>query len=83
MTQSTLCYEHDEYQIKLYQHGPDNFAVIYGLQVDDSLDYSRAAAKLGQAIMHALACDYILDNRTPEEAWEAVASYDRTTGDNT
>ena len=60
-----LCYSTKcaGYPIKLHQRGKDNFRVTYGLQVDDGLTYGAAAAKLGQALMHALACESKLDNR--------------------
>ena len=47
------------FPIKLEQHSANSmrFRVTYGLQVDDRLGYSDAAAKLGQAIMHCAACD--------------------------
>lgn len=47
--------------IRLYQTGPD-FAVQYGRQLDHGLDYAEAAAKLGQAMMHALACEGRIDD---------------------
>lgn len=53
--------------IELRQVGKDNFTVRYGLQVDTGLDYARAAAKLGEAIMHHLACESLLDNRAKGE----------------
>lgn len=49
--------------IQLSQTGIDRFTVRYGAQSDDNLTYGGAAAKLGQAIMHALACEGKLDNR--------------------
>lgn len=52
------------FDIKLEQHGIDNFAVRYGQQLDGpGLNYADAAAKLGQAFMHALACEGKIDNR--------------------
>ncbi len=51
-----------QWPIVLYQHGADDFTVRYGLQLDAHLSYGRAAAKLGQAIMHALACEDKLNN---------------------
>jgi len=65
----SLCFKLDEaaFTIKLYQYGKDNFEVIYGLQVDSGLTYGRAAAKLGAAIMHSLACEQKLDNREKGE----------------
>lgn len=59
---------HAGFPVALEQHGPDNFAVRYGAQYDTGLDYARAAAKLGQALMHAAACDGKIDNRTKAEA---------------
>lgn len=53
--------------VTLQQRGKDNFAVRYGMQVDSELTYAAAAAKLGQAIMHELACDGNLDNRAKGE----------------
>jgi hypothetical protein len=54
--------------IALAQAGPDDFTVRYGKQTDAGLTYADAAAKLGQALMHALACEGKLDNRDAEEA---------------
>lgn len=53
--------------IKLQQHGRDSFRVTYGQQVNDRLTYSEAAAELGAAIMHRLACESQLDNREKGE----------------
>ncbi len=39
---------------------------LHKMQVDSELTYA-AAAKLGQAIMHELACDGNLDNRAKGE----------------
>ena len=57
-----VCADFHDGFIKLVQNGMDNFAVIYGVQVDNELTYSQAARKLGQAIMHNAACDYQLVN---------------------
>lgn len=52
------------YGIALKQHGRDSFSVLYGKQIDGpGLKYADAAAKLGQAFMHALACEGKIDNR--------------------
>jgi len=72
MRQPRLCYQPADLEtpwgpIKLEQHGKDNFRVTYGLQVDDGLNYAQAAAKFGQAVMHWLACEGRLDNRTKGE----------------
>jgi len=50
-----------QWPIKLIQTGRDRFVVIYGLQRFEGLDYAEAAAKLGQSIMHAQACEGLLD----------------------
>jgi hypothetical protein len=55
------------FAIVLEQRGRNKFRVVYGLQVDDDLNYGAAAAKLGSAIMHAAACEDRLDNRMPGE----------------
>lgn len=55
------------FAIKLQQRGVDRFRVTYGMQVDDNLNYARAAAKFGEAVMHALACEGRLDNREKGE----------------
>jgi hypothetical protein len=56
-----LCGQFDS--VTLQQRGRDNFAVRYGKQVDAGLSYGDACAKLGQALMHQLACEGQLDNR--------------------
>lgn len=58
---------HREFPIQLFQRGKDRFRVVYGMQADDNLTYAQAAAKLGQAIMHSLACEGKLDNREKGE----------------
>lgn len=49
--------------ISLHQRGRDNFTVCYWKQTDSNLTYGQACAKLGQAILHALSCEYAIDNR--------------------
>lgn len=46
-----------DYTISLQQSGNNKFTVIYGLQVNKNLSYAKAAKELGEAIMHALACE--------------------------
>ena len=53
--------------VTLQQRAKNNFAVRYGKQVDAGLSYSEACRKLGQALMHQIACDGDLDNRMPGE----------------
>lgn len=66
MPKRRTCWENadimPQWPIRLYQDGRDNFAVQYGQQLDERLSYGQATAKLGQAIMHALACAGELDN---------------------
>lgn len=45
------------------------FRVTYGQQVRDSLSYREAAQELGGAIMHAAACEGLLDVHQPEDAF--------------
>jgi hypothetical protein len=54
--------------IELIQTGFDEFTVKYGLQIKRKLTYAEAAKELGEAIMHAAACDGHLDNRHKSEA---------------
>ena len=60
-----LCYEELglAFPIRLWQRGPDNFTVCYGLQVRKGLDYTSACTEIGSAILHALCCDGRADNR--------------------
>jgi hypothetical protein len=55
-------------EITLAQKGVDNFSVQYYKQFTENLTYTEAALELGACIMHALACDSKLDNRTRREA---------------
>lgn len=43
--------------IELRQQGRNTFSVRYGLQMDTGLTYDRAAAALGEAIMHDACCE--------------------------
>jgi hypothetical protein len=56
------------FPLRLIQTDFDKFTVEYGKQATKGLDYTRAATELGACIMHALACDGHLDNRTRSEA---------------
>ncbi len=64
----TTCFETEiaGYKITLSQDKRGYFHVRYGLQEDGLLRYSEACKKLGQAIMHALACEGKLNNDGPE-----------------
>ena len=37
------------------------FAVVYGLQTKDGLDYTEAAHELGECIMHYLNCEGLVN----------------------
>lgn len=56
------------FDVSLWQRGPDDFGVRYGKQWRPNLTYAQAAKELGQCLMHAMACESMLDNRTQEEA---------------
>lgn len=56
-----------ELHVKMVQFGPDNFHVQYGRQIKRRLTYVEAATELGECIMHSLACNGQLDNRTKAE----------------
>ena len=67
MTNRT-CYKEEiinAFPITLTQQGIDRFTVIYGKQIKARLTYGQAATELGACIMHALACEDLLDNREP------------------
>ena len=69
MPKTTRCYtfENGAFPIHLDQQGRDRFTVIYGKQVKNDLTYGEAASELGTCIMHALACEGMLDNRLKGE----------------
>lgn len=60
--QPAECFTLPAMEITLGQQGRDNFTVTYGKQVNSNLPYGEACAKLGKAILHALACEGKLDN---------------------
>ena len=45
-------------QVILFQSGPDDFTVQYGLQVEGGLNYSDAAHRFGECLFHQLACEF-------------------------
>lgn len=49
-------------EVTLHQVGKNNFTVTYGKQKTINLTYEKAAAELGECIMHAVACNHGLDN---------------------
>lgn len=50
------------YPIKIEQQTKKRFAVHYGSQVREGLDYVSAAKEFGLCMFHALACEGRLDN---------------------
>lgn len=50
------------FPIELQQVGA-RFRVIYGQQVKSNLSYSEACDELGTAMMHAAACDGLIETR--------------------
>ncbi len=50
------------FDIRLEQDSKRRFRVTYGKQVKRGLDYEQAAMELGTAIMHAAACEGLIDN---------------------
>ena len=48
--------------VELYQHGPNRFTVVYGLQIKRGLTYNSAATEFGACIMHEVACEGELNN---------------------
>jgi hypothetical protein len=47
--------------ITLAQMSEGTFSVRYGIQFESGLNYSEAASKFGQCVMHALACEGVID----------------------
>ena len=67
---SKVCYQVTigaGFDITLAQKDVDNFSVQYGKQFTEKLTYTEAALELGACIMHALACEDKLDNRTKRD----------------
>jgi hypothetical protein len=57
------CHRDEACGVRLIQTGKDRFTVVYGKQVKADLNYAQAAAEYGRSVMHALACEGMLDNR--------------------
>lgn len=59
-----VCFELDTPNgtIKLEQKADKTFRVTYGLQAIEPLLYDQAALELGACIMHAKACEGLLNN---------------------
>jgi hypothetical protein len=60
----TTCFEQEiaGFKITLKQKRDGSFTVTYGKQVFKGLGYQKASQELGGCIMHALACESLLDN---------------------
>ncbi len=65
MSRPKVCLRLDNlaFPIELRQHDANQFAVIYGQQQKSRLTYQDAAREIGAAIMHAAACDGLIDTR--------------------
>ena len=50
------------FPIELSQNSRGKFTVTYGKQVHKGMTYGQAAKELGVCIMHALACESLIDN---------------------
>jgi|GEM_PF-2885490 len=61
-----ICFQSD--LVTLQQARPEGFAVRYGKEVHSELTYADACFRLGQALMHQLACEGLLDNGDLEDA---------------
>jgi hypothetical protein len=57
----------EPHTVIMRQQGRNKFSVQYGKQIKENLDYAAAGAEFGLAVMHAQACEGILDNRMPGE----------------
>lgn len=58
-------YMTDGFPIRLYQHATrkhGSFSVQYGKQLWRGINYEDAAARLGEALMHDLSCQSLVDN---------------------
>lgn len=55
-----LCYQQG--LVSLQQRGPHTFLVRYGKEIHSSLDYTTACFRLGQALMHQLTCDGLMES---------------------
>lgn len=47
--------------IHLLQQSKRRFAVVYGLEVREGLSYGEAAGRYGEALLHALCCEGLID----------------------
>lgn len=52
-----------QYAVALWRHSErERFAVTYGCHYADNLTYSGAAEEVGSCLMHAMACNGLLDD---------------------
>ncbi len=49
------------FTIALQQTSKNFFTVVYGKQVFKKMSYVKASHELGECIMHALACDALIN----------------------
>ena len=52
------------FPVKLWQASQSLFMVEYGEQICYSLTYEEAAREYGRSIMHALACDGMIEEES-------------------
>ena len=60
------CKGEDNYDVSLWRYD-DTFTVIYGAERKEGLDYSNAARAFGLAVLHACACEGLLDGMPKEK----------------
>lgn len=53
---------HLAFPISLKQTGKNSFTVTYGRQVKKGLGYSEAAHEFGCCVMHAAACEGLIES---------------------
>jgi hypothetical protein len=59
-----ICDRRVDLAVSLMQIGVDKFTVTYGSETTRVLTYVEAAKEYGLCVMHALACEGKLDNRS-------------------
>lgn len=51
-----------QFPVKLEQRASGAFRVTYGAEVKDNLTYSEAAEQMGYCLMHAMACNSLIND---------------------
>jgi len=57
-------FEH-QHAVELWQFADLSFAVTYGKQTRERIDYAQACTELGQCLMHAAQCAGLIEERDP------------------